>query len=203
MFMVLIFLLLMVASVVVVGVWGVSLYNRLVFLRNHVKNAWAQIDVVLIRRYDLIPNLVEVAKTYMAHEKDTLEAVIQARNQAKQAEQSFKQSVDVMDAQAGQKFSQFQGAEMMLQQSLGRLMAVVEDYPELKANGLMQNLQQELTDTENRIAQMRQFYNQAVQDYETYRQSMPQALIANAMGFHGLDFLKAEPAQQVAPKIKF
>jgi LemA protein len=185
---------------VVLVVWGVGIYNQLVALKNRFQNAFSQIEVQLKRRYDLIPNLVETAKAYMAHEKGTLEAVIQARNQAvsglKQA------SANPGDPAAMQALM---SAESGLSGALGRLFALSEAYPDLKANQNMAQLTEEITSTENKVAFARQAYNDTVMAYNTYRQSFPPILFASFLG-HGqdaelLDFDDAQIAE--APKVSF
>ena len=177
--------LLGVALVLAVGV--IALYNGLVALRNRVKNGFAQIDVQLQRRYDLIPNLVETAKAYMAHERQTLEAVIAARNQAQAAAKNAEGSPT--DAAAMRALS---GAESALGASLGKFFALAEAYPDLKANQNMAQLQEELSSTENRIAFARQAYNDAVMGYNIKRESFPSNLIAGTFGFAEAQMLEIE-----------
>ena len=192
--LVVILVVLVVLVLVVVGV-----YNKLVTLRNRFKNAFAQIDVQLKRRYDLIPNLVETAKAYMSHERETLEAVIKARNQAAGAEQAA--SANPQDANA---MRQLMGAESALTGALGRLLVTVERYPDLKANQTMAQLMEELTATENKVAFARQAYNDAVMTYNTTRETFPNVLIANPFGFAeaALFEVKSE-AEREAPKVSF
>ncbi|AUM00272.1 LemA family protein [Zoogloeaceae bacteirum Par-f-2] len=167
-----------IAIVVVLAGYLVVIYNGLVALRNRVKNAFSQIDVQLQRRYDLIPNLVETAKAYMQHERDTLEAVIQARNQAQSAARRAEDNPgDTTAMQA------LMGAENVLGSALGRFFALAEDYPDLKANQNMAQLQEELASTENRIAFARQAYNDAVTAYNIKREQFPDSLVANSFGF--------------------
>src|SRR6202521_6273622 len=165
---------------VVIGLlaWGVVIYNGLVSFPNRFKNAFAQIDVQLKRRYDLIPNLVETAKGYMAHERQTLEAVIAARNSAHSANQ--KAAADPTDAAA---MKQMAAAEAGLNGALGRLFALSEAYPDLKANQNMMQLTEELTSTENKIAFARQAYNDAVMNYNTSRETFPNVVLAGMFGF--------------------
>lgn len=165
-------------------VWAIAAYNGLVALRNRVGNAFAQIDVQLQRRYDLIPNLVETAKAYMAHERETLEAVITARNSAQSAARQAGRAPG--EAAAMHELS---GAEGMLDAALGRFFALAEAYPDLKANQNMQQLQEELASTENRIAFSRQAYNDAVMNYNTKRESFPDMLIAGPAGFKAKEML--------------
>ncbi|MTI12542.1 LemA family protein [Sansalvadorimonas verongulae] len=183
--------------VVVVGVI-VSVFNNLVSKRNVWQNAFSQIEVQLKRRYDLIPNLVETAKGYMKHEQETLENVIAARNQASQ----------ILKAAAGGKgdIASIPGAEKALAGALGQLNVVMESYPDLKASANMQQLTEELTTTENKVSRARQFYNDAVTDYNTYRQSLPAVIFAGTFG-HTSDasLLEFEDSQQMqaAPKVSF
>lgn len=186
-----------VALVLVVAIVG--LYNKLVLLRNRYKNAFAQIDVQLKRRYDLIPNLVETAKGYMAHERQTLEAVIAARNQAVTAGQAAAANPGGAAAMQG-----LMGAESALTGALGRLLAVVERYPDLKANQQMSQVMEELTSTENKVAFARQSYNDAVTTYNTARETFPTVMIANGMGFQPATLFEVSaPAEREAPKVKF
>jgi LemA protein len=187
------------AVVAAVVVWVVSAYNRLVALRNRFKNAFAQIDVQLKRRYDLIPNLVETARGYMKHERETLEAVIQARNAASQAEQ--RAAADPADASA---IRGLMGAERALTGALGRFFALSEAYPDLKANQNMAKLQEELASTENRIAFARQAFNDAVMSYNTAREVFPTNLITGLFGFTEAQHLLIEdPSEREAPRVSF
>ena len=184
----------LIAALFVAGI-----YNRLVTLRNRFKNAFAQIDVQLKRRYDLIPNLVEVAKGYLKHERETLEAVIAARNQAAAAAKAA--AAAPADASAVRALS---GAEQVLRGTLDRLMLVVEQYPDLKANQNMLALQEEITSTENRIAFARQAYNDEVMVYNTRRELFPAVLIAGALGFLAAQPLELESAaERQAPQVRF
>lgn len=191
---------LVVVAAIVLGV--IAIYNRLVALRNRFQNGFAQIDVQLKRRYDLIPNLVEVAKGYLSHERETLEAVIKARNTAASALEAAAQSRGT-DAGA---MAQLQGSEAALAGALGRFNVVVEQYPDLKADQTMANLSEEMTSTENRIAFARQAYNDAVMTYNSYRQSFPQVVVAGMVG-HGSDanLLTFDDAAEIkeAPKVSF
>ena len=181
-------------------VWAVAIYNGLVALRNRFKNAFAQIDVQLKRRYDLIPNLVETAKGYIKHERETLEAVIKARNVAVAAVQAA--SANPGNPAAMHELGQAEGA---LTGVLGRLFALAEAYPDLKANQNMLSLQEELTSTENRVAFSRQAYNDSVMEYNTKRESLPETLFAGAFGFGPAELLQAtETAEERrAPKVAF
>lgn len=190
-------------ALVVVGlllaVIVVGMYNKLVTLRNRYKNAFAQIDVQLKRRYDLIPNLVETAKGYMKHERETLEAVIQARNQAVSAGQQAAQNPG--DAAAMKSLGAAEGA---LTGALGRLFALAEAYPDLKANQNMLALQEELTSTENKVAFSRQAYNDAVTYYNTQREVFPTVIVASALNFQEAYLFEIEePREREAPKVSF
>lgn len=180
--------------------YGVGIFNRLVTLRNRVENAFAQIEVQLKRRHDLIPNLVETVKGYMQHERETLEAVIKARNQAVTGLQSAAGNVG--DANA---MNALAGAERGLSGALGRLFALAESYPDLKANQNMAQLTEELTSTENKISFARQGYNDSVTEYNTYRETFPPLLIANFTGHTSnrelLEFDSKAIAE--APKVSF
>lgn len=185
--------------IIILAVWVVGIYNGLVALRNRFKNAFAQIDVQLKRRYDLIPNLVETAKGYMSHERETLEAVIQARNQAAKIEATV--AADPGNAQALQGLM---GAEGALTGALGRLFAVMEAYPDLKANQNMLALQEELTSTENKVAFARQAFNDSVMTYKNKRESFPSNLIAGMFNFQDAAFFEIEEeGQREAPKVAF
>lgn len=184
---------------VLVAVWMMGAFNRLVALKNRFKNAFAQIDVQLKRRYDLIPNLVETAKGYLKHERETLEAVIAARNQAVSANQ--RAATDPTDPSA---MKSLMAAEGGLSGALGRLMVVSENYPELKANANMLSLQEELTSTENKIAFARQAYNDSVQDYNTSRESFPTNFIAGMFQFAAAPLWEiADPAHRENVKVSF
>jgi LemA protein len=192
-------LIIVLVLVVLVGFLLIGQYNKLVGLRNRYMNAFAQIDVQLKRRYDLIPNLVEVAKGYMKHERETLEAVIEARNRASGAEQ--KVAADPADAQAMQNLM---GAERALTGTLGRFFALSEAYPDLKANQNMARLQEELASTENKVAFARQGYNDAVMRYNTARESFPTVVIANSFGFQEAPLFTVETeAERDAPRVSF
>ena len=185
----------------VLAFYLVAIYNRLVSLRNRFQNAFAQIEVQLKRRYDLIPNLVETARGYMSHERETLEAVIAARNQALAGLQAAAQDPGNADA-----IKQLASAEGALGGALGRLNVVMEAYPDLKANQNMMQLSEELTSTENRVAFARQAYNDQVMAYNTYRQSFPPVALAGLFGHdHDATLLEFEDSAQIqgAPKVSF
>jgi LemA protein len=185
--------------VVVIAFYGISIYNGLVGLRNRFKNSFAQIDVQLKRRYDLIPNLVEIAKGYMKHEKETLEAVIQARNSAVQASNSA--SANPGDPKAMRDLA---NAEGQLGGAIGRLFALSEAYPDLKANQNMLSLQEELTSTENKIAFARQAYNDSVMNYNTKREEFPAVIFSAMLGFSEAELFEIEDAaEREAPKVSF
>lgn len=193
-------MIVLAAIAVLVFLYGVGIYNRLVTLKNRFQNAFSQIEVQLQRRYDLIPNLVEIAKKYMAHERETLEAVTAARNQAVGALKAA--SANPGDPAAMASLS---AAESGLGGVLGRLMMVSESYPDLKANQNMAQLTEELTSTENKVAFARQHYNDAVMEYNTYKQTFPPIFFAGLLG-HGqdaelLDFDDAKINE--APKVSF
>jgi LemA protein len=191
--------LIVLVVLVAIAAFLVASYNRLVALRNRFKNAFAQIDVQLKRRYDLIPNLVETARGYMQHERETLESVIRARNAASQAEQ--RAASDPGDASA---IRGLMGAEQALTGALGRFFALAEAYPDLKANQTMASLQEELSSTENRIAFARQAFNDAVMHYNTGREVFPTNLIAGMFGFTEAQHLIIdEPAEREVPRVSF
>jgi LemA protein len=185
--------------VLVAAAWLAGIYNSLVALRNRFKNAYAQIDVQLKRRYDLIPNLVETAKGYLKHERDTLEAVIKARNVAYAAAQTA--AVNPTDGAAIRGVA---AAESGLAGALSRLMVVSEQYPDLKANQNMLQVSEELTSTENKIAFARQAYNDAVMGYNTARETFPNVLLAGMFGFTPAEAFKVEdPTERAAPRVSF
>lgn len=184
---------------VILLVWAVGVYNGLVQLRNRFKNAFAQIDVQLKRRYDLIPNLVETAKGYLKHERETLEAVIAARNQAAAAAKAA--AAAPADGAAVRALA---GAEGSLRGSLDRLMLVVEQYPDLKANQNMMQLQEEIASTENRISFARQAYNDEVMAYNIKREVFPNSLIAATFNFSAAQPLELESAaERQVPQVRF
>ena len=191
--------LVLVGLVIVLGAWIAGIYNTLVSLRNRFKNAFSQIDVQLKRRYDLIPNLVEVAKGYMKHESTTLENVIKARNIALAASQAA--AANPADANA---MKSLVSAEAGLGGALSRLMVVQEKYPDLKANQNMLQLTEELTSTENKIGFARQAYNDSVMIYNTTRETFPNVIFAGMLGFFPAEVFKIEdPTERNAPKVSF
>lgn len=193
--------ILVVTGVLLLGavLFGVGAFNKLVTLRNRFKNAYAQIDVQLRRRYDLIPNLVETAKGYIKHERETLEAVIAARNAAASANTGA--AANPGDPAAMQQLARAEGT---LTGTLGRLFALSEAYPDLKANTTMLTLMEELTSAENKVAFARQAYNDAVMDYNTQREIFPNSIIASWFNFVVAELLAIEkPEQREAPKVSF
>ena len=195
----LIVLAIFVGLLLLVAFWAIALYNGLIGKRNRFRNAFAQIEVQLQRRYDLIPNLVETAKGYMSHEKDTLEAVIAARNQAMGAMQAAAAAPGDSSAMAN-----LASAEAGLGGVLGRLMAVAEAYPDLKANQNMMAVQEELTSTENKVAFARQAFNDAVTVFNTARETFPAVLIAGLLGFKEAMLFEVDDASaRTAPKVNF
>jgi LemA protein len=192
-------LIVILVLVVVLALFLVGAYNRLVTARNAFKNAFAQIDVQLTRRYDLIPNLVETVKGYIKHERETLEAVITARNTALSGLKAA--AANPTDAAA---VAQLQGAEAQLGGALGRLFALAEAYPDLKANQNMMQLTEELTSTENRVAFARQAYNDAVMGYNNAREVFPSNIVAGMFNFAPAQMLEAAKAEaREAPKVSF
>lgn len=192
-------MLILLAIAVALVLFFIGMYNRLVTARNAFKNAFAQIDVQLTRRYDLIPNLVETAKAYLKHERETLENVIRARNTAVEG---LKQAAsNPTDAAAVQKLS---GADAQLNGLLGRLFAVAEAYPDLKANQNMMQLSEELTSTENKVAFARQAYNDSVMNYNNARETFPSSIVAGMFRFDPAQLLDiSKPEAREAPKVSF
>lgn len=190
-----------IVLIVIAGalLWAIGIYNKLVNLRNAVKNAFAQIDVQLTRRHDLIPNLVEAVKGYMKHERETLEAVISARTRAVQSLKAA--SAQPENAAAIQELS---SAESGLSAALGRLFALSEAYPDLKADRNMMQFQEELTSTENRVAFARQAFNDAVMNYNNTRENFPNNLVAGSFNFDAAAFLEIESEEKRAvPQVQF
>ena len=186
--------------IVALAIWAIAIYNGLVVLRNRFKNAFAQIDVQLKRRYDLIPNLVETVKGYIKHERETLEAVIKARNSAQSA--ALAAAASPGNPAAMQQLGQAEGA---LTGMLGKMFALAEAYPDLKANQNMLSLQEELSSTENKVAFSRQAFNDAVMDYNTKRESFPDSIFAGMFNFGPAELLAAteSPEERKAPKVSF
>ncbi len=195
-------LLILLVIVVVVALWAMGIYNGLVTARNAFRNAFAQIDVQLQRRFDLIPNLVEVAKKYMAHERETLEAVIAARSAAQSGLSAAKANPGDPAAMA-----QLAAAQGQLNAGLGRLLAVAESYPDLKANQNMMQLTEELTSTENKVAFARQAFNDSVMAYNNKREVFPNSIFAGMFGFAPATLLEIPADKQdevrAAPKVQF
>lgn len=187
------------AVILIAIIYTATMYNRLVTLRNRFKNSFAQIDVQLQRRHDLIPNLVETAKAYLSHEKETLTRVIEARNQAVMAKKSAAE-----DPSDGKRIEKLSSAENMLTRALAGFYAVSENYPDLKANQTMQQLMEELTSTENKVAFSRQAYNDSVMTYNTYREQFPSNIMAGMFAFKPSQPLELEnPEARQAPKVSF
>ncbi len=198
-FIILALVVVILVAVLLVAVVVIGIYNGLVSLRNRYQNAYAQIDVQLKRRYDLIPNLVETAKGYMKHERETLEAVIAARNTAFSANQKAAQNPG-----DPQSMTALSGAEAGLTGALSRLMVVAEAYPDLKANQNMMQLSEELTSTENKVAFARQAYNDAVMTYNTKRETFPDNIVANTFNFTAAQLFEiTNAAEKEAPKVSF
>ncbi|MBA3237326.1 MAG: LemA family protein [Parachlamydiaceae bacterium] len=191
----------LVAFLAIIALWGVAIYNKLVALRNQVKNAWGQIDVQLQRRYDLIPNLVETVKGYMNFERSTLEAVIQARNQASNARESIIKAGGPVDTAS---MKELMVAEGTLKGAMTNLFALAENYPQLRATENMKQLQEELSSTENKISFSRQAYNDQVLAYNNAQQEIPAVFFASALGHHPADlFVIDEPEAKKAIKVSF
>ena len=186
--------------VVVVGIWAIAAYNRLVQLRNRIANAFGQIDVQLKRRYDLVPNLVEVARGYLQHEAATLAAVIQARGQAQGAAAAARAAPTSAGAVGALAV-----AEQALGASLGRLMVVAEAYPDLKADATMQSLSEELTSTENRLGFARQAFNDQALEFNNEATQFPALIVARLLGFTPAPMLQAtlNDAERAAPQVRF
>ena len=192
-------LVIFLAILAVLVLFFIGTYNRLITARNAFKNAFAQIDVQLTRRYDLIPNLVETAKRYMQHERETLENVIRARNSAFEGLKAA--AADPGNAAAVQRLS---GADTQLAGALGRLFAVAEAYPDLKANQNMMQLSEELTSTENKVSFARQAYNDAVMTYNNAREVFPSSIVAGMFTFQPAQLLDiSKPEAREAPKVSF
>jgi LemA protein len=192
-------LLVLLGLIVAIFLFFMAIYNGLVTARNQVKNAFAQIDVQLKRRYDLIPNLVEVAKKYMAHEKGTFEDVVKALNAALSSQQAVAQ--DPSDGEAMKKLNKSEG---QVSGALSRLLMLTENYPELKADSTMNKLTEELTSTENKISFARQFYNDSVMAYNNKREVFPNSVVAGMFNFRPSSYFEVENAQEKeAVKVEF
>ncbi len=191
--------LIVLVVIIAAGAWLIGMYNRLVNLRNRVRNAFSQIDVQLTRRYDLIPNLVEAVKGYMSHERGTLEDVINARNAAVSGLKRAESDPSDPDA-----IKELAAAEASLGGALGRLFALAESYPDLKASENMSQFQEELTSTENKVAFARQAFNDAVMNYNNACQNFPGNVIANSFNFRESEFLDiGDEAKREAPDVSF
>jgi LemA protein len=194
------FLMILVVVVLLLILWAVGIYNRLVQLRNQVNNAWSQIDVQLQRRYDLIPNLVEAVKGYMSYEKGTLESVINARNQAQAARSQVEQS----GGPTSSSIKDLIAADATLRGAVTNIMALAENYPQLRASENMQQFQEELSSTENKVAFARQAYNDNVMLYNTSQQQFPAALLAATFGHHPVELFQVDDQEaKKAPKVSF
>lgn len=193
--------LVILAVIAVFALWLMGIYNKLVGLRNQVKNAWSQIDVQLQRRYDLIPNLIETVKGYMGYEKGTLEAVVNARSQAVAARQALEKS----GGPTGEgSLKDLLTAETSLKSALGNIFALAENYPQLRASEPMQRLQEELSSTENKIAFARQAYNDQAMAYNTAQQEFPAVLIASTLGHHPAELYEVQDQEaKKAVKVSF
>jgi LemA protein len=193
-------LIIILVIIILLALWGAGIYNRLIQLRNQVNNAWSQIDVQLQRRYDLIPNLVEAVKGYMTYEKGTLEAVINARNQAQNARNQIEQS----GGPTVSSIKELAAADAAVRGALTNIMALAENYPQLRASENMQQLQEELSSTENKVAFARQAYNDNVMMYNIAQQEFPAVLLASTFGHHPVEQFQTEDQQvKKAPKVSF
>ena len=193
-------LLILIAIIAILVIWLIAIFNRLVSLRNQVKNSWKQIDVQLQRRYDLIPNLVESVKGYMAFEKGTLESVTAARNQAA----SLRESIQAAGAPTENTMKQLVAAESTLRSGMTNLFALAENYPQLRASENMKQLQEELASTENKVAFSRQAYNDVVMVYNTAQQQFPAVMVAGALGHVPASLFEVESEEvKKGIKVKF
>lgn len=190
----------LIGALVLLVLWAMGIYNRLIQLRNQVKNAWSQIDVQLQRRYDLIPNLVETVKGYMAYEKSTLEAVINARNQA----QAARARIEASGGPTESSIKDLMTAETALRGAVTNIMALAENYPQLRASENMIQLQEELRSTENRVAFARQAYNDNVMLYNTAQQEFPAVVLASTFGHHPVELFEVDNQEaRKPPKVTF
>jgi LemA protein len=197
-----VWIIILIVIIIIIALWVIGIYNRLISLRNQVKNAWSQIDVQLQRRYDLIPNLVETVKGYMTYEQTTLKQVIEARNQAASAREALEKKGGPTGE--GASLKELIGAETTLRGALGGIFALAENYPALRATENMQRLQEELTSTENKVAFSRQGYNDTAMLYNTTQQRFPANFFAAAFGHHPADLFVVEDAEaKKAVKVKF
>lgn len=193
-------LIVILGLIVVLGLWGMGIYNGLVQLQNQVKNAWSQIDVQLQRRYDLIPNLIEAVKGYMTYEKSTLEAVISARNHAQAARTKLAEEGGPTES----SLKELAAADSAVKGALTNIFALAENYPQLRASENMQQLQEELTSTENKVAFARQAYNDQVMLYNTKQQEFPAVMVASMFGHKQADLFKVDEEEaKKAPKVNF
>ena len=194
------FLMVIIGLAVILVLWIIGIYNNLVQLKNQVNNAWSQIDVQLQRRYDLIPNLVEAVKGYMSYEKGTLESVISARNQAQAARETVQES----GGPTSSSIKELATADMALRGAVTNIMALAENYPQLRASENMQQLQEELSSTENKVAFSRQAYNDGVMAYNIAQQVFPAVLFAAALGHRSVELFQVDDLQaKKAPKVSF
>lgn len=194
----LVIVLLVIAALLVL--WAIGIYNKLVQQRNQVKNAWSQIDVQLQRRYDLIPNLIEAVKGYMSYERGTLESVVAARNTAQAARNAVAQQGGPTEG----SIKELAKADAALGGAVTNIMALAENYPQLRASENMQQLQEELSSTENKVAFARQAYNDNVMLYNTSQQQFPAVVVAGALGHHPVELFQVDNEQaKVAPKVNF
>lgn len=193
-------ILVIVIVILLIALWAIGIYNRLIGLKNQVKNGWSQINVQLQRRYDLIPNLVECVKQYMSYERGTLEAVVKARNQAAQARELLEKAGGPTEG----SMKDLLAAESTLKGAMANIFALAENYPQLRASENMKSLQEELTSTENKVAFARQSYNDVAMMYNTYQQQFPAMLIASTLGHHSVELYAVEENEaKKAVKVKF
>lgn len=193
-------IIILIVILLLIAFWAIGIYNRLVGLKNKVKNGWSQIDVQLQRRYDLIPNLIECVKEYMGYERGTLEAVVEARNQASKAREMLEKAGGPTEG----SMKDLLAAETSLKGAMANIFALAENYPQLRASENMKSLQEELTSTENKVAFARQAYNDIAMSYNTYQQQFPAVLLASTFGHHAVDLYSVEESEaKKAVKVKF